>query len=73
VVGLVYQAMGLHQAWTWALLVAILNYIPYLGPIIAGIPPILDAFVHVGPLASVGVVVFFTALVTVEGYLIVRS
>jgi AI-2 transport protein TqsA len=71
VVGLVYHAMGLHQAWTWALLVAILNYIPYLGPIIAGIPPILDAFVHVGPLASVGVVVFFTALVTVEGYLIV--
>ena len=71
VVGLVYQAMGLHQAWTWALLVAILNYIPYLGPIIAGIPPILDAFVHVGPWPAVGVVVFFTAVVTVEGYLIV--
>jgi AI-2 transport protein TqsA len=71
VVGLVYQAMGLHQAWTWALVVAILNYIPYLGPIIAGIPPILDAFVHVGPLSAVGVVLFFTAVVTVEGYLIV--
>ena len=71
VVGAVYQAMGLHQAWTWALLVAILNYIPYLGPIIAGIPPILDAFVHVGPWTSVAVVVFFTAVVTIEGYLIV--
>jgi predicted PurR-regulated permease PerM len=71
VVGGVYQAMGLHQAWTWALVVAILNYIPYLGPIIAGIPPILDAFVHVGPLAAVGVVVFFTIIVTIEGYLIV--
>jgi predicted PurR-regulated permease PerM len=71
VVGLVYQAMGLHQAWTWALVVGILNYIPYLGPIIAGIPPILDAFVNVGPLAAVGVVVFFTAVVTIEGYLVV--
>lgn len=71
VVGLVYHAMGLHQAWTWALLVGILNYIPYLGPIIAGVPPILDAFVHVSPWAAVGVVVFFTAVVTIEGYLIV--
>jgi AI-2 transport protein TqsA len=71
VVGLVYQAMGLHQAWTWALLTAILCYIPYLGPIVAGIPPILDAFVHVSPWVALGVMVFFTAVVTVEGYLIV--
>ncbi len=71
VVGLVYQAMGLHQSWTWALLTAVLCYIPYLGPIIAGIPPMLDAFVHVSPLAALGVVLFFTALVTFEGYLIV--
>ncbi len=70
-VGVVYQAMGLHQGWTWALLTAILCYIPYLGPIIAGIPPILDAFVHVSPWAALGVLVFFTAVVTVEGYLIV--
>jgi predicted PurR-regulated permease PerM len=52
-------------------LTAILNYIPYLGPIVAGIPPVLDAFVHVGPLPAVGVIVFFTAVVTLEGYLIV--
>jgi AI-2 transport protein TqsA len=71
VVGLVYHAMGLHQAWTWALVVGILNYIPYLGPIIAGIPPILDAFVHVGPWTAVAVMIFFTAVVTIEGYLIV--
>ncbi|HEY1380054.1 MAG TPA: AI-2E family transporter, partial [Gemmataceae bacterium] len=70
-VGVVYQAMGLHQAWTWALVTAVLCYIPYLGPIIAGIPPILDAFVHVSPWAALGVLVFFTAVVTVEGYLIV--
>jgi predicted PurR-regulated permease PerM len=70
-IGVVYQAMRLNQAWTWALLTAILNYIPYLGPIVAGIPPVLDAFVHVGPLPAVGVIVFFTAIVTLEGYLIV--
>ncbi|MGK4277408.1 AI-2E family transporter, partial [Escherichia coli] len=52
VVGLVYHEMGLHQAWTWAMLTAILNYIPYLGPIVAGVPPILDAFVHVSPWAA---------------------
>jgi len=71
VVGVVYQAMGLHQSWTWALLTAVLCYIPYLGPILAGIPPVLDAFVHVSPWAALGVMVFFTVLVTIEGYLIV--
>src|SRR5439155_22890677 len=39
--------------------------------IVAGIPPILDAFVHVSPWTALGVLAFFTALVTVEGYLIV--
>jgi AI-2 transport protein TqsA len=71
IVGLAYHAMGLHQAWTWALLTAVLCYIPYLGPIIAGIPPILDAFVHVSPWMALVVMVFFTAIVTIEGYLIV--
>src|SRR5439155_20888447 len=43
VVGVVYQLAGLHEPWTWAMLLAILNYIPYLGPIVAGVPPVLDA------------------------------
>ena len=43
--GLVYHLMGLSQPWTWALLTAVLCYVPYLGPIMAGIPPMLDAFV----------------------------
>ena len=34
---------GLKQAWTWAVLLAILNYIPYLGPLIAGVFPFIDA------------------------------
>ena len=51
--------MGLHQGWTWALLTAVLCYIPYLGPIIAGIPPMLDAFVHLLALHALGVLVIY--------------
>ncbi len=71
VIGVVYQMMGLKQPWTWALVTGILCYIPYLGPIIAGIPPLLDAFVHVSPLAALGVLVFYVAVVTLEGYVLV--
>jgi predicted PurR-regulated permease PerM len=70
--GAVYQVMGLSQAWTWALVTAILWYVPYLGPILAGVPPALDAFVTCdSPWAAIGIVVFYTAFVTVEGYFIV--
>jgi predicted PurR-regulated permease PerM len=72
VAGIVYQEVfGLRQSWTWSLFTMVLCYIPYLGPIVAGIPPMLDAFVYVSPWAALGVVVFFTALVTIEGYVIV--
>lgn len=71
VLALVYQLMGLKQPWTWALLTGILCYIPYLGPIIAGIPPLLDAFVHVSPLMALGVLVFYVSVVTLEGYVLV--
>jgi AI-2 transport protein TqsA len=67
----IYNAMGLRQAWTWGLLTAVLCYIPYLGPIIAGLPPILDAFIFVSPLMSLGVLGFYTAVMTLEGYVIV--
>ena len=52
VLGLTFEFLGLKQAWAWALLVGVLFYIPYLGPIVAGIPPMLDAFVYVSPWAS---------------------
>jgi AI-2 transport protein TqsA len=67
----IYNAMGLRQAWTWGLLTAVLCYIPYLGPIVAGLPPLLDAFIFVSPLMSLGVLGFYTAVMTLEGYVIV--
>lgn len=72
IVGIVYYSLGLKQAWTWALLTAILCYIPYIGPILAGIPPVLDAFVTLdSPWYSLAVVAFYLAIITVEGYVIV--
>jgi predicted PurR-regulated permease PerM len=70
--GMIYQFLGLSQPWTWALVTAILWYVPYLGPIAAGVPPVLDAFVTCdSPWVAVGILVFYILFVTLEGYLVV--
>ncbi len=71
VLGAVYNAAGLKYWYLWALLVAVLSYVPYLGTIAAGIPPVLDALLFVGPLEAIGIAMFYTAVVTFEGYIIV--
>jgi predicted PurR-regulated permease PerM len=71
VLGLTFQFLGLTQAWSWALLIGVLFYIPYLGPIVAGLPPILDAFVNLSPLYAVGLLIFYVGIVTLEGYVVV--
>ena len=70
-VGVVYQTAGLRQAWTWAVLLAILNYIPYLGPLVAGIPPFIDALLSNSPGAALVIMVFYWVIIILEGYLIV--
>ena len=69
--GTVYQTAGLSQAWTWAILLAILNYIPYFGPILASVPPFLDAFIFSDPATAVVVTIAFWIIIVFEGYLIV--
>ena len=71
--GVFYQfVFELRQPWVWALLTMILCYVPYLGTIAAGIPPILDAFIYVGSAGTaLGILLFYIVVVTVEGYLIV--
>ena len=69
--GLVYSVVGLRQPWTWALFTAVLCYVPYIGTIIAGIPPILDALIFLTPWDAAFILVLYTIVVTVEGYLIV--
>ena len=69
--GLVYQLLGLRQPWTWALITAVFCYVPYLGTILAGIPPVLDAFINCSGWHGLAVVVLYTVVVTLEGYIIV--
>jgi predicted PurR-regulated permease PerM len=71
VMGSIYSMAGLSQAWTWAILLAILNYIPYLGPVLASVPPFLDAFILSDPAVAVVITVVFWIVVIIEGYLIV--
>jgi predicted PurR-regulated permease PerM len=72
IVGLVYHVLMLRHPWVWALLTAILCYIPYLGPIVAGVPPVLDAFINCPlPGAWLGILIFYVALITLEGYVVV--
>jgi AI-2 transport protein TqsA len=71
VLGLVYNAAALKYWYLWALLVMFLSYVPYLGTIAAGIPPVLDALLFVDPLTCIAILVFYTGLVTFEGYIIV--
>ena len=72
ILGMIYKACGLKQWYLWALLTAILTYIPYLGPIAAGIFPVLDALVfNENPAIGIGLGFFYLGVVTFEGYVIV--
>ncbi|MCS7271741.1 MAG: AI-2E family transporter [Gemmataceae bacterium] len=71
ILGAIYNAANLKYWYLWALLVIVLSYVPYLGTIAAGIPPVLDALLFVNPLISLLILVIYTGIVTIEGYLIV--
>ncbi len=68
VMGSVYWSFDLSQWGTWAVLLAILNYIPYLGPIVAGLPPFVDAFVTGGPGTAIAITIIYGVAVTIEAY-----
>lgn len=71
-VGAVYQLLGLRQAWVWGMLTGILCYIPYLGPIIAAGPPLLDALIHCpSPWYALVAMAFYIGVIVLEGYVIV--
>ena len=69
--GAVYHFLGLRQPWTWALITDLLCYVPYLGTILAGIPPVIDAFIYASPFHAAFVLGLYTGVVTFEGYIIV--
>src|SRR5262249_11213543 len=56
-VGMVYQGPGLKQPWPWAILTAVFCYVPYIGPLAAGILPVIDAFVVLSPMYALAILV----------------
>lgn len=42
--GLGLWAIGVPAAWLWALMGGVLRFVPYLGPVVAGLGPLLLAF-----------------------------
>ena len=72
VLGVVYRyVFKLEQWYLWAVLAAVLSYIPYIGTIAAGAPPLVEALISGRPDTMVGILVFYTVVVTIEGYLVV--
>jgi predicted PurR-regulated permease PerM len=73
VLGVIYYFLGVKFHWQWALVTALLCYIPYLGQIVAGLPPFLDALLlsNASPWMSLAVLAVYIVIMTVEGYLIV--
>ena len=49
ITGLILFIFGIDLWFTWALLTFILNYVPYIGSLIATIPPLLLGFVTLSP------------------------
>ena len=50
ITGLILFIFGIDLWFTWALLTFILNYVPYIGSLIATIPPLILGFVTLSPL-----------------------
>ncbi len=68
--GFIYTQLGLRQAWTWAVLAGVLTFIPYIGPVIAGLPPIVDALITVGPGTALLLIGIYLAVLVIEGYIV---
>jgi AI-2 transport protein TqsA len=61
----------LKHPWTWGVLTMVASYVPYLGPLFAGIPPFIDAFMSSPtPWYAVGLLAFYTMIITLEGYVV---
>jgi AI-2 transport protein TqsA len=70
-VALAYKVLGLEQWYLWGVLTFVLNYVPYIGTIAAGVPPVLEALVSGETNVAVIIIIGYTLLVTFEGYWIV--
>lgn len=62
--------LGVPLAMVLGILAGVLDFIPYIGPLLAGVPAILIAFAE-SPLLAFYVILLFIALQTAEGYVVV--
>lgn len=62
VIALLLSIAGIDFAILWGVLIFLLSYIPYIGPVIAYIPPIMLALLKYGPLGTLAVIVIIFAV-----------
>jgi predicted PurR-regulated permease PerM len=61
----------LQHPWTWGVLTMVASYVPYLGPLFAGIPPFIDSLMtSPTPWYAVALLIFYTVIITLEGYVV---
>ncbi|MCG9722477.1 AI-2E family transporter [Shewanella sp. Isolate7] len=70
VVGTVLAIIGVDYALLWAVVAFLFNYIPNIGSIIAAIPPVLLAFIQLGPAGAGGTALLYLATNTVMGNIV---
>jgi predicted PurR-regulated permease PerM len=58
---------ALPYAFLWGIVAFLMNYIPAIGSILAGVPPVLLALVAYGPGAAIGVMIGYLSINTVLG------
>lgn len=69
-VGVLTHAMGLSSPVLWALLAFALNYVPFIGSLIAAAPAILIAFVELGAPTALSVGIGYLVINTVIGNIV---
>ena len=62
IAGIILASFGIDLWFLWALLTFILNYVPYIGSLIASVPPIILGFIMLDP----GTVLFMGVLLIVN-------
>ncbi len=62
IAGIILASFGIDLWFLWALLTFILNYVPYIGSLVASIPPLLLGFIMLDP----GSVIFMGVLLIVN-------
>lgn len=66
----VLLVLGIPYALLWGLLAFTLSFVPYIGYLLAAIPPILLAWVQYGPVGAVAVLLLYGLINVIAEYLI---